>query len=114
MLTKSRFTKLSLMPLKRSKLTLDTTQVSYFTKSTIKPYFRFIQYFLTIQIIVHLLKSKNQFGKLQSDIDIAADDIIFKHLKDSGVVFGAASEEKPAVSSQKFLVTNFDFIVQCS
>ena len=47
---------------------------------------------------VHLLKSKNQFGKLQSDIDLAADEIIFKHLKDSGVVFGAASEEKPTVS----------------
>merc|ERR1711990_844444 len=44
---------------------------------------------------VHLLKSKNKFGKLQSDIDIAADDIIFKHLKESGVVFGAASEERP-------------------
>ena len=47
---------------------------------------------------VHLLKSKNQFGKLQSDIDLAADEIIFKHLKESGVVFGAASEEKPTVS----------------
>merc|ERR1711990_703463 len=44
---------------------------------------------------VHLLKSKNQFGKLQSDIDLAADEIIFKHLRSSGVVFGAASEEKP-------------------
>lgn len=62
---------------------------------------------------VHLLKSKNQFGKLQSDIDIAADDIIFKHLKESGVVFGAASEEKPTVS---FPSSSFDiwFLVQPS
>lgn len=44
---------------------------------------------------VHLVASKNAFGKLQSDIDLAADDIIFKHLTASGVVFGAASEEKP-------------------
>ena len=55
---------------------------------------------------VHLLKSKNQFGKLQSDIDLAADEIIFKHLKESGVVFGAASEEKPTVSIES---SSFDF-----
>jgi hypothetical protein len=29
---------------------------------------------------------------------LAADDIIFKHLKASGVVYAAASEEKPRVS----------------
>jgi fructose-1,6-bisphosphatase len=41
---------------------------------------------------------------VQSDIDLTADDIIFKHLKKSGVVIGAASEEKPYVSalSQSF------------
>jgi fructose-1,6-bisphosphatase len=36
---------------------------------------------------------------VQSDIDLTADDIIFKHLKKSGVVMGAASEEKPYVSA---------------
>jgi sedoheptulose-bisphosphatase len=41
------------------------------------------------------LTSQNVFGKQQSDIDLKADDIIFKHLKKSGVVFSAASEEKP-------------------
>mmetsp|Transcript_37596 Transcript_37596/g.57601 ORF Transcript_37596/g.57601 Transcript_37596/m.57601 type:complete len:158 (+) Transcript_37596:1-474(+) len=34
-------------------------------------------------------------GKQQSDIDIKANDIIFKHLKASGVVYAAASEESP-------------------
>lgn len=44
---------------------------------------------------MHLLKSKNPFGKQQSDIDLKADDIIFKHLKASGVVYAAVSEERP-------------------
>jgi fructose-1,6-bisphosphatase len=40
----------------------------------------------------------NEFGKQQSDIDVKADEIIFRHLKESGVVAAAASEEKPYVS----------------
>jgi len=44
---------------------------------------------------VHLVTSKNAFGKQQNDIDLEADKIIFKHLKASGVVFAAASEESP-------------------
>ena len=51
--------------------------------------------------LVHLVTSKNDFGKQQSDIDLAADDIIFKHLKACGVVYAAASEEKPRVSKSK-------------
>lgn len=46
-----------------------------------------------------MLTSKNEFGKLQSDIDVKADEIIFKHLKDSGVVYAGISEETPKVSS---------------
>ena len=45
-----------------------------------------------------MVNSKNEFGKVQSDIDLEADKIIFKHLKDSGVVAAAASEESPQVS----------------
>lgn len=48
--------------------------------------------------LVHLVSSKNEFGKIQSDIDLEADKIIFKHLKESGVVAAAASEESPSVS----------------
>jgi fructose-1,6-bisphosphatase len=47
------------------------------------------------------------FGKTQSDLDIKADEIIFNHLRKSGVVHSAASEEKPFVSdssrSQNYL-----------
>ena len=53
---------------------------------------------LTHFFIVHLVKSKNAFGKQQSDIDLAADAIIFKHLRQSGAVYAAASEEQPKVS----------------
>lgn len=57
--------------------------------------------FLTFYLfLVHLVTSKNAFGKQQSDIDLAADDIIFKNLEKSGVVYAAASEEKPRVSSK--------------
>ena len=45
-----------------------------------------------------MVTSKNKFGKQQSDIDLAADEIIAKHLKASGVVYGIASEERPEVS----------------
>lgn len=44
---------------------------------------------------VHLVHSKNPFGKQQSNIDNEADEIIFKHLKAAGVVSAAASEERP-------------------
>ena len=39
--------------------------------------------------------SQNKFGKQQLDIDLKADDIIAKHLKQSGVVYAAISEEHP-------------------
>lgn len=48
--------------------------------------------------IVHQLATQNQFGKTQSDLDLKAEDIIFNHLRKSGVVKSAASEEKPYVS----------------
>lgn len=44
---------------------------------------------------VHLVAQKNEFGKVQSDIDLEANEIIMKHLKTSGVIYGAASEEFP-------------------
>lgn len=44
---------------------------------------------------VHLVQTKNEFGKVQSDIDLAANDIVAKHLASAGVVFGYASEEQP-------------------
>ena len=47
---------------------------------------------------VHLIAQRNEFGKSQSNIDLEADKIIFKHLKTSGVVFAAASEESPKIN----------------
>jgi fructose-1,6-bisphosphatase len=44
---------------------------------------------------VHLVASKNEFGKVQSDVDLEANEIIIKHLKKSGVIYGCASEESP-------------------
>ena len=48
-------------------------------------------------------------GKQQSNIDLKADEIIFKHLKNSGVVYAAASEETPEATilneAGKFFVT---------
>ena len=44
---------------------------------------------------VHLVTTKNEFGKVQSDIDLEANEIIIKHLKKSGVIYGCASEESP-------------------
>ena len=41
------------------------------------------------------LSSRNEFGKLQSDIDLEANKIITKHLKNSQVVAACASEEVP-------------------
>ena len=45
-----------------------------------------------------MVTSKNAFGKQQSDIDLEADKIIFKHLKASGVIHAAASEESPQMN----------------
>ena len=47
---------------------------------------------------MHLVASRNEFGKLQSDIDLAANDIVMGHLKSSGVIYGAASEESPQLN----------------
>ena len=47
-----------------------------------------------------MVKSKNSFGKQQSDIDLEADAIIFKYLKECGCVYAAASEENPKVSKK--------------
>lgn len=44
---------------------------------------------------VHLVNTRNEFGKRQSDVDLEANDIIARNLKKSGVVFGFASEEMP-------------------
>ncbi len=43
------------------------------------------------------LAQVNEFGKIQSDLDLKADEIIFKNLAKSRVVHSAASEEKPYV-----------------
>lgn len=45
-----------------------------------------------------MLSQANQFSNQQTDLEIKADDIIFGHLKKSGVVHSAASEVKPYVS----------------
>lgn len=37
-------------------------------------------------------------GKQQHDIDLKADEIIFRHLKNSGAVYAAASEETPSLN----------------
>ena len=52
---------------------------------------------MKIDVIVRQLTSQNLFGKTQSDLDLKADEIIFNHLRKSGVVHSAASEEKPYV-----------------
>lgn len=44
---------------------------------------------------MHTLNQRNEFGKLQSDIDIEANKIITKHLEASQVVAACASEEVP-------------------
>jgi hypothetical protein len=55
-----------------------------------------------IVFIVHQLPQINQFGKTQSDLDLKADEIVFEHLRKSGVVHSAASEEKPYVRTKNF------------
>lgn len=54
---------------------------------------------ILISFKVNLTKNKNAFGKNQSDVDLEADAIIFKHLKECGCVYAAASEEQPKVSA---------------
>ena len=49
---------------------------------------------------VHLLKTKNPFGKQQSDIDLKANEFVFKHMKAAGIVHAALSEETPEVSTR--------------
>lgn len=39
--------------------------------------------------------STNAFGDPQLDVDIRTDEILFSHLRDSGVVHTASSEENP-------------------
>jgi sedoheptulose-bisphosphatase len=54
------------------------------------------------QITLHIryntsnkIESANDFGDVQLDFDVQIDSIIFDALKDSGVVYCAASEERP-------------------
>lgn len=42
---------------------------------------------------VSMTSDKNDFGEQQCNLDIETDDIIYKNLKDSGVVYSACSEE---------------------
>jgi fructose-1,6-bisphosphatase len=65
-----------------------------------------IQHYLRFNS-AHLLKTKNPFGKQQSDIDLKANEIVFKHMKNSGVIHAAISEETPEVSRNQL-----EFILQ--
>jgi len=51
----------------------------------------------------------NEFGDVQLDMDVQIDSIIFNALEECGVVYGAASEEKPQLiklnNNGKFIVT---------
>lgn len=49
-------------------------------------------------MIAQEVSTTNAFGQTQSTIDLKADELIFKHLAKSGVVYAAMSEEKPFVS----------------
>jgi fructose-1,6-bisphosphatase len=40
----------------------------------------------------------NEFGEMQLDTDVHTDDMIFKRLKETGVVYAAASEEIPKMN----------------
>ena len=68
------------------------------------------------QITLHIryntsnkIETQNDFGDLQLDMDVQIDSIIFEALKDSGVVYGAASEERPQLvklnEDGRFIVT---------
>lgn len=66
---------------------------------------------------VQQVSTRNEFGKQQSDIDLKAEEIIMKHLKNSQVVAAAASEETPTKTildeGGKYFVS-FDPIDGCS
>jgi sedoheptulose-bisphosphatase len=54
------------------------------------------------QITLHIryntsnkITTANDFGDVQLDFDVQIDSIIFEALKESGVVYGASSEERP-------------------
>lgn len=61
----------------------------------------FIRVMINIYGIAHSF-TQTPLGKTKSDIDSKADEIIFTHLKKSGVVHSALSEEKPYVSSPRY------------
>jgi len=54
------------------------------------------------------LKTKNPFGKQQSDIDLLANTIVNTHMKNSGVVAASFSEETPEVSSISFFTISLE------
>ena len=57
------------------------------------------------------ISTQNVFGDLQNEMDIKADNVIFSHLKKSGVVYAAMSEEKPflnELNSEGDYVVTFD------
>jgi len=55
------------------------------------------------------ITTANDFGDVQLDFDVQIDSILFEHLKDCGVVYGASSEERPYLTklneNGKFFVT---------
>jgi len=58
------------------------------------------------QITLHIryntsnkITTANDFGDVQLDFDVQIDSIIFESLRDSGVVFGASSEERPYLTT---------------
>jgi fructose-1,6-bisphosphatase len=55
------------------------------------------------------IHNANEFGDTQLDMDVQIDSIIFDALKECGVVYAAASEEKPQLiklnENGKFFVT---------
>mmetsp|Transcript_2761 Transcript_2761/g.4722 ORF Transcript_2761/g.4722 Transcript_2761/m.4722 type:complete len:323 (+) Transcript_2761:40-1008(+) len=68
------------------------------------------------QITLHIryntsnkITTANDFGDVQLDFDVQIDSILFESLKESGVVYGASSEERPYLTklseNGKFFVT---------
>ena len=60
-----------------------------------------IQNYLRYHSVEHVAKkqnSKNAFGKQQRDVDLEADRIIEKHMRNAAVVSACSSEERPEVS----------------
>jgi fructose-1,6-bisphosphatase len=89
-----------LTQLKKLPDILDINQVRiflvFFNKSNRMQIFKFF-------LIETQTALKNAFGKQQNSIDLAADQIIFKNLEASGVVYAAASEENPEVRTIQIL-----------